>query len=99
MAHGPAEAPRRFPMGRRSAFGAELATGRGRGKISGIWSEASRNISGTLQGRLIDGRINVSVEATGFAANLTMTTHGSQQSVTIRADGEIRRVSIIVVRG
>ena len=69
------------------------------GRVSGTWSEATRNINGTLQGRVTDGWVNVSVEAAGFAATLTMATRGSRQSVTISANGEIRRVSITMVRG
>src|ERR1700749_3539534 len=39
--------------------------------ISGSWSEASRNVFGNLQGTVGDGQIDVFVEASGFAANLT----------------------------
>src|ERR1700744_5136101 len=37
-------------------------------RISGNWSEASRNIFGNLQGTACGGRIEVFVEATGFSA-------------------------------
>src|ERR1700723_504859 len=43
-------------------------------RISGSWTEASRNIFGNLQGTAGGGRIDVFVEANGFAANLTLTT-------------------------
>jgi hypothetical protein len=69
------------------------------GSVSGTWSEATRNINGTLRGRVTDGRINVIAEAAGFAATLTMATHGGKQSVSISSDGEIRGVSITMVRG
>jgi hypothetical protein len=69
------------------------------GNISGTWSEAGRNINGNLQGRVRDVRINVFVEAAGFAANLTMTTRGNKQSVSISSKGEIKGVSITMVRG
>src|SRR6266700_3097975 len=39
-------------------------------RISGNWSEASRNVFGNLQGTAGGGRIEVFVEANGFAANL-----------------------------
>lgn len=66
--------------------------------VSGTWSEASRNIFGNLQGKAGDGQIDVFVEAAGFAANLTLTTKGNKQSVSISSKGEIRAVSIQMVR-
>jgi hypothetical protein len=68
------------------------------GNISGTWSEASRNLNGNLQGRVGDGQITVLVEAAAFAANLTMTTRGDKQSVSISSKGEIKGVSISMVR-
>jgi len=66
--------------------------------VSGTWSEASRNINGNLQGKAGGGRIDVFVEAAGFAATLTLTTRGNRQSVSIDSKGEIRGVSINMVR-
>jgi hypothetical protein len=68
-------------------------------RITGTWSEASRNINGNLQGKAGGGRIDVFVEAAGFAATLTVTTRGNKQSVSIDSKGEIRGVSINMVRG
>jgi hypothetical protein len=68
-------------------------------RIVGTWSEASRNINGNLQGKAGGGRIDVFVEAAGFAATLTLTTRGNKQSVSIDSKGEIRGVSINMVRG
>jgi hypothetical protein len=67
-------------------------------RISGNWSEASRNIFGNLQGTAGGGRIDVFVEASGFAANLTLTTTGNRQTVQISSKGEIRGVSITMVK-
>ena len=47
-------------------------------RISGNWSEASRNIFGNLQGTAGGGQIDVFVEAAGFAANLTLAHHRQQ---------------------
>lgn len=69
------------------------------GTVSGTWSEASRNIFGDLRGRASDGQIDVFVEAAGFAANITVTTRGNKQSVSINSKGEIRGVSITLVKG
>ena len=67
--------------------------------ISGTWSESSRNINGSLLGRASGEFIAVFVEAAGFAANLTLTTHGSRQSVSIISQGEIKSVFLALVRG
>lgn len=69
------------------------------GRISGNWSEASRNINGSLQGTAGGGQIQVFVEANGFAANLTLRTSGNRQTVQISSKGEIRGVNITMVRG
>ncbi len=67
-------------------------------RISGSWSEASRNVFGNLQGTAGGGRIEVFVEANGFAANLTLQTTGNKQTVQINSKGEIRGVSITMVK-
>ncbi len=68
-------------------------------RISGNWREASRNVFGDLQGTAGGGRIDVFVEASGFAANLTLTTTGNRQTVQISSKGEIRGVNITMVKG
>jgi hypothetical protein len=67
--------------------------------VTGTWSESSRNVYGNLQGRVGGGQIDVFVEAAGFAANLTLTTRGNKQSVSISSKGEIRGVQINMVKG
>ena len=67
-------------------------------RISGNWSEASRNIFGNLQGTAGGGQIEVFVEANGFAANLTLKTNGNKQTVQISSKGEIRGVNITMVK-
>ena len=68
------------------------------GRISGSWTEASRNIFGNLQGTAGGGQIDVFVEASGFAANLTLRTNGNRQTVQISSKGEIRGVNITMVK-
>jgi hypothetical protein len=68
-------------------------------RISGNWSEASRNIFGNLQGTAGGGQIEVFVEANGFAANLVLRTTGNKQTVQINSKGEIRGVNITMVKG
>jgi hypothetical protein len=67
-------------------------------RISGSWSEASRNIVGNLQGTAGGGQINVAVEAVGFSAHLILRTNGNRQTVQISSEGDIRAVSITMVR-
>src|SRR5215510_14210540 len=61
-------------------------------RISGNWSEASRNIFGNLQGTAGGGQIEVFVQANGFAANISLRTSGNKQTVQISSKGEIRGV-------
>ena len=68
-------------------------------RISGNWSEKSRNIFGNLQGTAGGGQIDVFVEASGFAANLTLRTTGNKQTVQISSKGEIRGVNITMTKG
>jgi hypothetical protein len=67
-------------------------------RITGSWSETSRNINGNLQGTAGGGRMDVFVEAAGFAATLTLVTSGNKQQVSISSKGEIRGVAISMVR-
>src|SRR6187401_1215091 len=67
-------------------------------RISGNWSEKSRNIFGNLQGTAGGGQIDLFVEASGFAANLNLKTNGSKQVVQINSKGEIRGVNITLTK-
>src|ERR1700692_5149183 len=67
-------------------------------RISGNWSEAGRNVLGNLKGTAGGGQIEVFVEASGFAANLTLRTTGNKQTVQISSKGEIRGVNITMVK-
>ena len=67
-------------------------------RLSGTWSETSRGISGTLQGHSNSGRISAVADAAGFSANLNLMTRGNRQSVSIVSQGDIRDVSITMIR-
>jgi hypothetical protein len=69
------------------------------GRLSGTWSESSRNINGNLSGRVNGGHVAAAVDAPGFTANLNLNTQGNRQSVSITSEGDIRNVSIALVRG
>ena len=69
-----------------------------RGALSGTWSESSRGVNGTLEGRGANGNFQVVANAAGFTANLTVTTRGNRQSVVIRAESGFRGASIALSR-
>jgi hypothetical protein len=71
------------------------------GQLSGVWSEASRNMSGLLFGSARPGHFQVVVTSPSFSANLTLTTHADRQSVEISAPpgGQLTGVSIALARG
>ena len=69
------------------------------GAISGEWTEASRNASGTIEGRAVGDHIEAAATGPGFSANLSLTTHGRRQMVTIRPQGsDISAVSLELSR-
>jgi hypothetical protein len=70
------------------------------GAITGEWTEASRNASGTLEGRAAGDHIEAAANGQGFAANLSLTTRGNRQTVSIRPEGgaDIRAVSLALER-
>jgi hypothetical protein len=67
-------------------------------RVSGNWSETTRNVFGSLQGTAGGGKIDVFVEAVGFSANLTLRTSGNRQTVQISSKGDIRGVTITMVK-
>ena len=66
--------------------------------ITGNWSETNRNISGSLLGTAGNGKIDVKVESAGFTATLTLRTTGNKQTVQLTSQGDIRGVSITMVK-
>lgn len=72
------------------------------GKISGSWSEATRNASGTLSGSGGGDRFQVTAASQAFTASLTLATHGNSQTVTIRsqdAQASVKGATINLKRG
>jgi hypothetical protein len=67
-------------------------------KVTGNWSETNRNIAGSLLGTAGGGKIDVFVEAVGFSANLSLRTTGNKQIVQISSKGDIRGVTITMVK-
>lgn len=67
--------------------------------LSGSWSETSRNVNGTLGGKITGGDIEALVEANGFAATLNMKTSGNRQIIAIRSQNtDLRGVDITLTR-
>lgn len=66
--------------------------------IAGNWSEASRNISGSLAGRGAGGNYELLASAAGFNANISLKTSGNKQTVTMRADSQFRGANITLSR-
>jgi hypothetical protein len=57
------------------------------GAITGSWREASRNAGGTLSGRAGNGRIEAAATGQNFSAELSLTTRGNRQFVSLRPQG------------
>lgn len=66
--------------------------------ITGSWSEASRNVNGTVEGSVANGQVTALVQTNGYAATFNVTTRGSKQSVNISSKGELRAVNISLAR-
>lgn len=68
--------------------------------VYGNWSEASRNINGTLQGKGSNGAFEVLVSANGFAADLSLRASGGKQTIAISSKNtDLRSVNITLTRG
>ena len=69
------------------------------GAISGEWTEASRNASGTISGRAIGDHVEAAARGQNLSANLSLTTRGNHQTVSIRPEGsDVRAVSLTLER-
>jgi hypothetical protein len=67
--------------------------------VSGTWSETSRNINGSIEGRSGPGVVQVVATAPGFSANISLRTSGNKQSVVIKAESQFKGASISLTRG
>jgi hypothetical protein len=68
------------------------------GAVTGSWSEASRGVSGSLQGRGGGGNFQVVASAAGFNANIALRTAGNKQSINMSADSQFRGASISLTK-
>lgn len=70
--------------------------------ISGTWSESTRDVAGTISGKVDGDRFEVLAKGPSFSANLTLITRGDRQSVVIQsqeAESAVKRASISLQRG
>ncbi len=68
------------------------------GAVSGNWSETSRNIGGSLQGRGGGGNFQVVASAAGFNSRISLRTAGNKQTVDMSADSVFRSVHMALSR-
>lgn len=55
------------------------------GAVTGTWSEATRNVAGTISGNAKGDRFEITAKSSSFTASLTLTTRGDRQSVVIQS--------------
>lgn len=69
------------------------------GRISGTWSEASRNAGGSVSGTANANLIEATAKGENLSANLSLNTRGDKQTVSIRSQGtDISGVSLALNR-
>ena len=68
------------------------------GVLSGTWTETTRNVSGSIDGKGSNGRFLVAVSGPGFNANLALTARPDAQTINITSDGDMRDVTINLSR-
>ena len=70
------------------------------GAITGVWSESTYAVGGTITGRGTPGRIQVRAEGMIVNALMAMTTRENRQSISIRSPGSpLSEVAISLNRG
>lgn len=57
------------------------------GHFSGRWTEHSRNVGGTAIGTVRAGTIELHIESSAFAADMSLTTRGRRQSISLDSHG------------
>jgi hypothetical protein len=68
--------------------------------VKGDWQEATRNVSGNLNGSIQKGDFEGDVDGAGFTAQLSLRTSGRKQAVSIVPHGgDIGKVDIALTRG
>jgi hypothetical protein len=69
------------------------------GRISGSWTEATRNVNGNVDGSISGSEITALVQTNGYAANFNVSTRGGKQNINISSKGELRSVTMALSKG
>jgi hypothetical protein len=64
------------------------------GEVTGNWSETSRNVGGSIQGRGASGSFQVIAQAAGFNSSISLKTTGNKQAIAMKADSQFRAANI-----
>ena len=64
------------------------------GEVTGNWSETSRNVGGSIQGRGANGSFQVIAQAAGFSSSIALKTTGNKQQIAMKADSQFRAANI-----
>jgi hypothetical protein len=55
------------------------------GAVTGTWSESNSLAGGTISGKASGDHVQVLAQSSAFSATISLTTHGNQQSVSIKS--------------
>ena len=75
-------------------FNLQAAVAAAGGEVSGTWTETSRNVGGSIQGRGANGSFQVVAQAAGFNASISLKTTGNKQQIAMKADSQFRAANI-----
>lgn len=75
-------------------FNLSAAVAAAGGQITGNWTESSRNVGGSIQGRGAGGSFQVVAQAAGFTSDISLKTTGNKQHIVLRADSQFRGATI-----
>jgi hypothetical protein len=67
-------------------------------EVTGTWTETSRNVGGSLAGHGGGGNFQVVANTAGFAANISLRTTGSKQTVAMRGENQFRSANISLTK-
>src|SRR2546423_14825190 len=68
------------------------------GVVAGTWTESSRNVGGSLQGRGGGGNFQGLANAAGLNANISLGTAGGQPSAVMKARSPVKGAHIFFSR-
>lgn len=68
------------------------------GALSGQWTETSRGVAGSLEGRASKGHFSVVVSSPAFTAKLDMTTNGNKQNVVVTSESQLKAARISLTK-